>query len=526
MPTRDVHSNSISGDDHGAPAPRPALRVKDPLTITIFGASGDLTQRKLVPALYAMFVQGFLPETFAIVGFARREYDDEVFRGQMAEAIRSFGRIKVDEAKLADFLSKVHYHRGDIESAASYEELRRRLFDFTKFPPNHLYYLSIKPDLFSVALASMKACGLIAAPGGDTWTRVVIEKPFGHDFASAVQLNHTVKQYLDESQVYRIDHFLGKETVQNILSFRFANAIFEPLFSNHLVDHIQITAAETVGMESGRGAYYDASGALRDMVQNHMLQLLCLVTMEPPASMTADAIRNEKVKVLQSIAPPAPDHVRYRVIRAQYGDGEVGGKPVKGYRQEDRVNAESLTESYVAMRLHIDNWRWAGVPIYLRTGKRLAKRATEIVVRFKTPPLQLFQTVECVGDVCDFARSKPNQIIFRIQPDEGISLHFSAKRPVLQVQVESVAMNFSYSQTWQTSLPEAYERLLLDVMRGDSTLFTRSDEVEAAWKIIDTILQAWSAEKDLPMHTYAPGSWGPSAADELMSAHGGEWRNT
>ena len=518
MSTKDIQVKRLADEPA---APRPSMRVRDPLTITIFGASGDLTQRKLIPALYAMFIQGFLPESFAIVGFARREYDDAVFRTQMADAIRKFCRMPVEEAKLASFISKVYYHQGDIESVTSYDELRKRLFDFTTFPPNHLHYLSIKPDLFEVALKSMKGAGLIAAHGSPHWTRVVIEKPFGHDLASAIALNHAVRQHLEESQVYRIDHFLGKETVQNILSFRFANAIFEPLFSNHLVDHIQITAAETVGMESGRGAYYDASGALRDMVQNHMLQLLCLVTMEPPASLTAEAIRNEKLKVLQSITPPAPDHVRYRVVRAQYADAPG----VKGYRSEERVNPESMTESFVAMRLFIDNWRWAGVPVYLRTGKRLAKRATEIVVRFKTPPLQLFQTVECVGDVCDMTKAKPNQIIFRIQPDEGISLHFSAKRPVLQVQVESVAMNFSYSETWQTSLPEAYERLLLDVMRGDSTLFTRSDEVEAAWRIIDPILKAWTSEADMPMATYSPGGWGPEAADDLMRAHSGFWRN-
>jgi glucose-6-phosphate 1-dehydrogenase len=313
--------------------------------------------------------------------------------------------------------------------------------------------------------------------------------------------------------------------VQNILSFRFANAIFEPLFNNHLVDHIQITASETVGMESGRGAYYDASGAIRDMVQNHMLQLLCLVTMDPPASLQADAIRNEKLKVLQSITPPDGDHVRYSVVRGQYASGLLDGKPVVGYRKEDRVNPQSKTDAFVAMRFHIDNWRWAGVPVYLRTGKRMPKRATEIVVHFKTPPLQLFQTVECVGDVCDLTQSKPNQIIFRIQPDEGIALHFSAKRPVLQVQVQNVAMNFSYSQTWEKSLPEAYERLLLDVMRGDSTLFTRSDEVEAAWKIVDPILQAWKNDPDIPVHEYAPGTWGPEAADDLLRGQNDAWRN-
>jgi glucose-6-phosphate 1-dehydrogenase len=503
----------------------PGMRVRTPLTIAIFGASGDLTQRKLMPALYKMYIHGFLPDEFAILGLARRDWTDASFRDLMCEAIRKFGKTRVDEAKLTAFASRIFYHLGDIESGDVYGALRERLGDTARFPVNHLFYLSVKPDLFGPIIGNLKAHHLIHAPHAGQWTRVVIEKPFGHDLASAVALNQAVRQHLDESQVYRIDHFLGKETVQNILSFRFANAIFEPLFNNHLVDHIQITAAETVGMESGRGAYYDASGAIRDMVQNHMLQLLCLVTMDPPASLTADAIRNEKVKVLQSIVPPRIDEVRRCSIRAQYLHGKLDGKTVKGYREEDRISPNSMTETFLAMRLYIDNWRWAGVPVYLRTGKRLPRRTTEIVVQFKVPPLQLFQTVECVGDVCDLAHAKPNQLVFRIQPDEGISLDFSAKRPVLQVQVESVAMNFSYSNTWQRDLPEAYERLLLDVMRGDSTLFTRSDEVEAAWKIIDPFLKAWATQNNVPMYTYQPGTWGPVEADALLHGIRSQWRN-
>lgn len=503
----------------------PSSRVRDALTITIFGASGDLTQRKLIPALYAMYVQGFLPPEFAVVGFARRPWTDDAFRQLMAEGIRTFGRIPVQDDVLRSFCARLHYHEGDIESAASYDGLQKKLYDLRRFPPNHLFYLSIRPELFSTVLERMKASRLIARPGEDRWTRVVIEKPFGRDLASARQLNRDVLTQLEESQVYRIDHFLGKETVQNILSFRFANAIFEPLFNHHFVDHIQITAAETVGMESGRGAYYDASGALRDMVQNHMLQLLCLVTMDPPASLTADAIRNEKVKVLQSITAPRPAEVPRCAVRAQYVESLVDGRRVPGYLQEERVAPDSRTESYLALRLGIDNWRWAGVPVYLRTGKRMARRATEIVVQFKTPPLQLFQTVECVGDSCDLTQAKPNQLHFRIQPDEGIALVFSAKRPVMQVQVESVAMDFSYSETWQQHLPEAYERLLLDIMRGDSTLFTRSDEVEAAWRVIDPILQAWQDDPGVPMATYPAGSWGPAEADALLSGQADCWRN-
>lgn len=488
----------------------PVVRVRDPLTITIFGASGDLTQRKLLPALFAMYDEGFLPATFRIVAFARREFTDESFRVAMAEAIAKFGRIKAHPSEINAFCQHITYHRGDLEGGGdSFTQLFQRLQDRAVYPPNHLFYLSIKPDLFEPVLVQLEAAGLIQPPFGPHWTRVVIEKPFGRDLDSALALNRVVREHLDETQVFRIDHFLGKETVQNILSFRFANAIFEPLFNHNLVEFIQITAAETVGMEGGRGAYYDETGAVRDMVQNHLLQLLCLVTMDPPASMTADAIRNEKVKVLQSIVPPHPETLEACTVRAQYSRGEVGGVAVPGYLEEDRIAAGSKTETFVGLRLKLANWRWAGVPIYLQTGKRLAQRLTEIVVQFKVPPLQLFQSVACQGDVCDLTRTQPNRIVFRIQPDEGIALQFSAKRPVMQVQVEDVAMNFSYSQTWRKALPEAYERLLLDVMRGDSTLFTRSDEVEAAWRIIDPVLKGWSAHPETPVLSYAPGSWGP-----------------
>lgn len=497
------------------PSVPPVLRVRDPLTITIFGASGDLTQRKLLPALFAMHHQGLLPAEFRIVAFARRDYRDESFREAMAQAIAQFSRLRAHPSEIRAFCEHICYHRGDIEGGQeSFDQLFDRLQDTAVYPPNHLFYLSIKPDLFEPVLARLKAARLVRAPYSRSWTRVVVEKPFGRDLASAMALNQAVRQHLDETQVYRIDHFLGKETVQNILSFRFANAIFEPLFNNHLVDNIQITAAETVGMESGRGAYYDATGAVRDMMQNHLLQLMCLVTMEPPASLTADAIRNEKVKVLQSIVPPLPHEVARCAVRAQY----------QGYRQEERIAPDSRTETFAAVRLNLSNWRWAGVPIYLRTGKRMPRRLTEIAVQFKVPPLQLFQTVECVGDVCDLTRAKPNTLIFRIQPDEGIALKFSAKRPVMQVQVENVAMNFSYSQTWRTDLPEAYERLLMDVMRGDSTLFTRSDEVEAAWRIVDPVLKGWAAYPDTPVFGYEPGSWGPAEADQLLLNDVQEWR--
>jgi len=506
------------------PTPVSAYRIKQPLTITILGASGDLTLRKLMPALYAMYHHGFMPDDFAIVGFARRDYTEQHFRELMLEALRKYSRVPVLSPGVQKFLDRLHYHKGDIESVDAYKDLAARI-ERDSMPPNRLFYFSIKPDLFESALSFLTEARLISPPTSEHWTRVVIEKPFGHDLASATRLNQVVRRHLDESQIYRIDHYLGKETVQNILSFRFANVIFEPLFNSNLVDNIQITAGETVGMESGRGAYYDDTGAIRDMVQNHMLQLLCVIAMEPPASLTADAIRNEKVKVLTSIRIPPLEDIRRHVIRAQYVAGKSGDQPVPGFLEEDRIRPDSKTETFVAMRLFIENWRWAGVPVYLRTGKRLPKRATEVVVNFKVPPLQLFQTVECVGDACDLTRSKPNQVIFRIQPDEGIDVRFSAKRPVLQVQVENVAMNFDYAKTWKTDLPEAYERLLLDVLRGDSTLFTRSDEVESAWRIIDPILQAWSTNDEIPVYSYPAGTWGPSRADVLLNEHGHKWRN-
>ncbi|MCS6771429.1 MAG: glucose-6-phosphate dehydrogenase [Kiritimatiellae bacterium] len=500
-----------------------SVRVTDPATIVIFGASGDLARRKLLPALYAMHVQRLLPDNFAIFAVARREYTDESYRGFVAESLHEFSRIRPDPESLQDFCRRVFYHPADISLYQAYRTLRTRLFDRRIFPPNHVFYLSVKPELFHIALENLRAAGLVQPPDGDHWSRAVIEKPFGRDLDSARLLNRVVLQHLDESQVYRIDHYLGKETVQNILSFRFANAIFEPLFNSHLVDHIQITVAETVGMESGRGAYYDASGALRDMLQNHMLQLLCLVAMEPPSGLTAHALRNEKVKVLQSIRPFSREELTRSVVRAQYTAGADPSVP--GYLAEERIPSNSTTETYVALRLHIDNWRWAGTPIFLRTGKRMARRLTEIAIQFKKPPLQWFQLVECVGDVCDLSRASPNLLVFRIQPDEGISLRFAAKRPVPQILVENVTMEFSYSSTWQRQLPEAYERLLLDVLRGDSTLFMRSDEVESAWAVVDPILRAWQEDPSFPLATYPAGSWGPPEADALFLHPDQSWRN-
>ena len=495
-----------------------AGRVANPATIVIFGASGDLTHRKLMPALYATFSQGLLPERFAIVGFARRDYTDETFRDLLAESIRSFSRLPVDESRLADFLGHIRYHRGDISDPAAYAALKARFRDLETYPANRLYYLSVIPSLFEAAVRLLCESGLVAPPHSSPWTRVVIEKPFGRDQEKARELNAHLLHYLDESQIFRIDHYLGKETVQNILSFRFANAIFEPVFNRGYVGHIQITAAETVGMEGGRGGYYDQYGAIRDMVTNHLLQLLCLVAMEPPGDLSAEAVRNEKVKVLNATRLDFQGIAADVACRGQYVAGPAG----KGYLEEERVAPGSQTETFAAMRLVVDNWRWAGVPFLLRTGKRMAKKGTEIAVFFKVPPLQLFQQVECEGDVCDLTRIKPNVLVFRIQPDEGIFLKVSTKRPGMHFVVEDVEMDFSYSGTWKKSLPEAYERLLLDALNGDSTLFTRSDEVEAEWRVVQPILDHLG---DLPPAPYPAGSWGPPEADLLFHGVDAEWRN-
>ena len=498
-------------------------RVQDSVTIVIFGASGDLTHRKLIPALYIAYAQGLLPERFTVVGFARRDYNDEVFRDMLAESIHAFSRLPVDEESVARFVSHVRYHKGDISKEEAYAELKARFEDTETYPENRLYYLSVIPSLFEPAVQMLRAKGLIERPGAAHWTRVIIEKPFGKDLESAHALNAALLRNLDESQIYRIDHYLGKETVQNILSFRFANAIFEPVFTRSYIDHIQITAAETVGMEMGRGGYYDEYGALRDMVTNHLLQLLCLVTMEAPGDLSAESIHNEKVKVLNATKLDIRKNISDAVIRGQYDEGvDEDGKDTKAYLEEDRIDPDSETDSFVALRLAINNWRWAGVPILLRTGKRMAKKTTEIVVQFKVPPLQLFQQVECDDDVCDLTRIKPNTLIFQIQPNEGILLRVGTKRPGMRFVVEDVKMDFSYSGTWKKSLPEAYERLLLDTLHGDSTLFTRSDEVEAEWRVVQPILDHLD---QLKPYAYPSGEWGLLEADCLFRGVEGKWRN-
>jgi glucose-6-phosphate 1-dehydrogenase len=490
------------------------VHIEDPVTFIIFGASGDLTRRKLIPALYTLFKDGALPANFTIVGFARRDYDGQGFCRLMRDSLREYSRTEADEQSIEKFCSRLIYHRGDLADPAAYAGLREK-FETGTLPANRIFYLSIAQELVEPTVNSLKKAGLITPPDSKVWTRVVVEKPFGHDLQSATLLNRNLLTKLDETQIYRIDHYLGKETVQNILSFRFANAIFEPVFNRTYVDQIQITAAETVGMESGRGAFYDRTGAVRDMTVNHLFQLLCLVTMEPPDGLDARSIRNEKMKILRALRLADEIAQHPAACFGQY----AGGDGIKAFRDEERVDPQSNTETFSALRMEIGNWRWAGVPIYLRTGKRMAKKTTEIAIQFKTPPLALFQHVACEGDVCDLAGVKPNTLIFRIQPDEGIFLQVSAKRPSMQMVVESVKMDFSYSGRWAKDLPEAYERLLLDAMRGDSTLFTRSDEVEAEWEAIRPVLAAAGKAPFL----YAPGSWGPAEADAVLLS--GDWKN-
>lgn len=492
------------------------VKVNDPVTFVIFGATGDLTRRKLLPALYTLFRERALPEQFTVIGFARRDYDTEGFCQLMAEALRKYSRIPVEEASLAEFCSHLIYHRGDLSSKEAFQSLRDRFDNDDSLPNNRLFYLSIAPDLVDQTVTLAQEAGLITKEKASPWTRVIVEKPFGRDLETATTLNQNLLAHLSESQIYRIDHYLGKETVQNILSFRFANTIFEPVFNRTYVDHIQITAAETVGMESGRGAFYDRTGALRDMVANHLFQLLCLVTMEPPDGLNAAAIRAEKMKILHALQPASDTSGHPVGVFGQYSAGEE----IKAFREEDRVDPDSQTETFAALRMEINNWRWAGVPVYLRTGKRMARKTTEIAIQFRIPAMQLFQHVACEGDVCDLTGVKPNTLIFRIQPDEGIFLQVSAKRPSMQLVVESVDMDFSYSGKWDKELPEAYERLLLDALRGDPTLFTRSDEVEAEWQVIDAIRKATETQSTVD---YPPGSWGPEEADQLIQPF--RWRN-
>ncbi|MFO1022887.1 MAG: glucose-6-phosphate dehydrogenase [Planctomycetales bacterium] len=494
-------------------------------SIVIFGASGDLTARKLLPALFQLWREGYLSPRSPIIGVARRPKTDESFRQELLEGVSSFARSPLQPGEWEKFAAQLHYLQHDISNPADYPKLSEQLTALEKqhgVVGKRLVYLATTPDLFVPAVTGMGQAGM-TTPAEGGWTRVVFEKPFGHDLESSRQLSQILSQHLAEDQIYRIDHYLGKETVQNILLFRFGNSIFEPLFNRTHVDHVQITVAESQGMERGRGGYYDEAGALRDVLQNHVLQLLCLVAMEPPAMFRAKEIRDEKLKVLQALAPGNRYDMKQWAVAGQYTAAEINGKPALGYRQEERIPPDSRRETYAALDVRVDNWRWAGVPFFLRTGKRMPHRVSEIAIQFKLPPLHLFTTVECEGDICDLVGAKPNTLVFRIQPSESISFMVSTKRPGMQYQIEPVQMDFSYEKRFEKGLPEAYERLLLDVLRGDSTLFTRSDELEAAWTFCTPILEAWERPDHQP-EPYAAGTWGPTAADQLLTRIGARWR--
>jgi len=489
--------------------------------VVIFGATGDLTHRKLIPALYNLKVEGALPPGVKIIGFARREKSDEDFRDGLKKVNQKVSRSGHDDKVWDEFATSIFYHRSEFQDASGYQRLAERLDKIDEErggKGNRLFYIASAPSFFDDILEHLKQAGLNRSAEG-CWSRVIIEKPFGTDLPTAKHLNEVVKRTFKERDTYRIDHYLGKETAQNIMVLRFANAIFEPLWNARYIDQIQITCAENLGMEGGRGAYYDAAGALRDMVQNHLLQLLSLVAMEPPTDLSADGVRDEKVKVLRSIRQwDTPELVAENTVRAQYVAGYVDGKKVVGYREEDRVDPGSDTETYVALKILVDTWRWSGVPFYVRMGKRLPKKATEISVHFKNPPTVLFNALS--GGV-----PGGNVLVIRIQPDEGISLRMVSKIPGARLRLEPVKMDFHYSTSFGKGSPEAYERLLLDCMAGDATLFARRDEVEEAWKFIDHIEHAWHNSKNPPpMAEFVAGSWGPKEADDLLARDGHKWR--
>ena len=499
--------------------PKANERIPNPGVMVIFGASGDLTKRKLLPALFHLEQSGLLPKQFAIVGVARRPLGDE-FAKDMREGIVEFGGIDNNDPKLEEFIKKVSYFPLSFDDGAGYAALKvelDRIATEKNIGNDRLFYLATAPEYFAPIIENLGGQGMNDLDNGRIG--VVIEKPFGHDLDSARELNHQVNAVFHENQVFRIDHYLGKETVQNILVFRFANGIFEPIWNRNYIEHVQITAAESIGIE-GRGPFYEKAGALRDVLQNHVMELLSFIAMEPPSSFDSEAVRREKVKVWQAI----PNVPIQNAVRGQYGPGVVDGKRVIGYRDEERVNPESGTETYAAVRLQIENWRWAGVPFYLRAGKRMKKRATEITIQFRQPPLLIFNRMQSSGPCTEI---QPNLITIRIQPDDGIALRFGAKVPNTPgMAVCPVNMDFDYAQAFGQSRANGYERLLLDAMLGDQTLFSHRDGVEVNWALYTPILQAWAAKNPEVFPNYFAGSWGPDCAERLLERDGHTWRNT
>ncbi|MDP9120780.1 MAG: glucose-6-phosphate dehydrogenase [Acidobacteriota bacterium] len=486
--------------------------------LVIFGASGDLAKRKLIPALYNLGAGGFLPQQFAVVGISRSEMSDEDFRRKMSQDLHQFETVPVDPERLRWMSERLSYLAGEFDSPETFIRLKEKLGEVDKqwgTGGRYLFYLAIPPSQFAPVVQRLGESGL-ASEAGDSWRRVVLEKPFGHDLESARKLNRDIREVLDESQIYRIDHYLGKETVQNILAFRFANGIFEPIWNRRYIDHVQITVAETVGVE-GRGGYYEEAGALRDMVENHMFQLVALTAMEPPISFAPDVVRDERVKILRAIRPIDPEDVLRSTVRGQYGPGTVDGKPVPAYRAEPHVSPQSPIETFVALKLSIDNWRWADVPFYLRTGKRLPRRVTEIAIQFKRAPFILFRETPV-------EQLEPNVLVLHIQPEEGISLRFEGKVPGPIMRLGQVRMAFQYEDYFGRTPETGYETLLYDCMAGDSTLFQRSDLVEVGWSIVTPILDVWKALAPRSFPNYTANTWGPKAAEDLIQQDGRKWR--
>jgi len=493
-------------------------RVPDPSVVVLFGGTGDLAHRKVVPALYHLWRTNLLPHEFLLLAVGRRPYDDAAFRADIRTSLDQFSRtLPIDEDAWRTFAERICYQHLDFADTSGFEGLVARLDALDQehgTRGNRLFYLATQPSQFAEIVGQLGRVGLDHEKQDGGWRRIVIEKPFGHDLESAKRLNRDVGKVFRESQVYRIDHYLGKETVRNLLVFRFGNGIFEPLWNRRYVDHVQITVAESIGIES-RGAFYEQTGASRDVLQNHLLQLVSLIAMEPPARFEANALRDEKVKVLRAISS-APADLVGSVVRGQYGPGWVAATQVPGYRRERDVDPESETETFVAARLMIDDWRWSGVPFYVRTGKRLPKRATEIAIQYREVPHRLFQDQGVEPDA--------NLLAIRIQPDEGIMLRFGAKVPGLGLDVRSVTMDFTYGSAFSVDSPDAYETLILDALQGDASLFTRADEVEEAWSIVDPIVDAWADAPQPDFPNYDAGSWGPAAADELLAREGRRWR--